>query len=74
MRQAVSDYLTGRWRDGTLVGTKPEDAFFVRCDRSTMTQDDIDGGRLVCMVGVATLTPAEFAIIRIMQLTAAAKA
>ena len=38
-----------------------------------MTQDDIDGGRLFCLVGVAPVKPAEFVIIRIMQSTTAAK-
>jgi uncharacterized protein len=61
----VSDHLTTRWREGALLGQRAEDAFFVRCDRSTMTQADIDAGRLVCEVGIAPLKPAEFVIIRI---------
>ncbi len=48
-------------------------ACFVRCDRTTMTQDDIDNGRLVCHVGVAAVRPAEFAIIRIGRWTAEAQ-
>lgn len=48
-------------------------AFFVRCDRTTMTQDDIDNGRLVCHVGVAAVRPAEFVIIRIGRWTAEAQ-
>jgi uncharacterized protein len=40
------------------------------CDRSTMTQNDLDNGRLVCLVGVAPLRPAEFVIFRIGQWTA----
>ncbi len=52
-------------RSGALIGTKPEDAFFVRCDSSTMTQDDIDDGRLIAEIGVAPVRPAEFVIIRI---------
>ena len=55
---------------GGLLGAKPEDAFFVRCDRTTMTQDDIDNGRLVCLIGVAPVRPAEFVIFRIGQWTA----
>jgi uncharacterized protein len=73
VRQEVAEYLIGQWRDGALVGTKPTDAFFVRCDQTTMTQDDIDNGRLICLVGVAAVKPAEFVIIRIAQLTADAK-
>ena len=43
---AVENFLTTVWRDGALLGSRPEHAFFVKCDRSTMTQDDIDNGRL----------------------------
>ena len=70
VRGQVEDFLFGRWRDGALAGTTPGDAFFVRCDRSTMTQDDLENGRLVCLVGVAPLKPAEFVIFRIGQWTA----
>ncbi len=66
-RQAVSTFLTRVWRDGALAGTKPEQAFFVTCDRTTMTQDDIDNGRLIMLIGVAPVKPAEFVIIRIGQ-------
>ena len=45
----------------------------MRCDRSTMTQNDLDNGRLVCLIGVAPLKPAEFVIFRIGQWTADAK-
>jgi Bacteriophage tail sheath protein len=67
------DWLTARWRDEALAGATPEQAFFVRCDRSTMTQDDIDAGRLVCVVGVAPVRPAELVVLRIGQWTAEAK-
>jgi phage tail sheath protein FI len=63
--QSVSAFLTRVWRDGALMGLKPEEAFFVKCDRTTMTQDDIDNGRLIMLVGVAPVYPAEFVIIRI---------
>lgn len=66
-RQSLSNFLTTAWRDGALMGTTPEEAFYVTCDRSTMTQDDIDNGRLVAEVGVAPVKPAEFVIIRITQ-------
>jgi phage tail sheath protein FI len=49
------------------MGTKASDAFFVRCDRTTMTQDDIENGRLIMIVGVAPVYPAEFVIIQIGQ-------
>ena len=65
VRQDAADILTTVWRNGQLVGSKAEEAFFVRCDRTTMTQDDIDNGRLIVEVGVAPVKPAEFVIIRI---------
>ena len=73
VRQSVTDFLTGVWRDGALQGTTPEEAFYVKCDRTTMTQDDIDKGRLIIEVGVAPVKPAEFVIFRITQWTAGAE-
>ena len=66
----VSNFLYAEWRKGALRGVKPEEAFFVRCDRSTMTQDDLDNGRLVIEIGVAAVRPAEFVVFRIGQWTA----
>jgi phage tail sheath protein FI len=65
VRQTVTEFLLNNWRDGALMGTKPEEAFFVRCDRSSMTQNDIDTGRLIAEIGVAPVRPAEFVVIRI---------
>ena len=65
VRRAISNFLTQVWRNGALEGTKVEEAFFVKCDRTTMTQTDIDQGRLICLVGVAPVKPAEFVIVRI---------
>jgi hypothetical protein len=73
VRSSVTDLLTAEFASGALAGTKAEQAFFVRCDRTTMTQDDLDNGRLVCVVGVAPVRPAEFVIFRIGQWTADAK-
>ena len=70
VRSAVTDFLYNEWTNGRLLGSTPKAAYFVRCDRSTMTQNDIDNGRLVCEVGVAPLRPAEFVIFRIGQKTA----
>ncbi len=70
VRRSVEDFLLNEWQMGALLGDKPEKAFFVKCDRTTMTQNDLDNGRLVCLVGVAALTPAEFVIFRIGQWTA----
>jgi uncharacterized protein len=69
VRRQVADFLMALWQLGRLVGAKPEDAFFVRCDPTTMTQDDLDNGRLVVLVGFAPLKPAEFEILRIGQRT-----
>ncbi|MCX6595574.1 MAG: phage tail sheath subtilisin-like domain-containing protein [Acidobacteria bacterium] len=69
IRQTVEDFLLVLWRDGALMGDKPEDAFFVRCDRTTMTQNDLDNGRMICLVGVAPTKPAEFVIFRVGQWT-----
>lgn len=70
VRQTITNFLIGVWRANMLMGTTPEEAFFVRCDRTTMTQDDIDNGRLICVIGVAPVKPAEFVIFRIAQWTA----
>lgn len=70
IRISVEDFLYNEWRNGHLLGPTPKHAYFVRCDRSTMTQNDLDNGRLVCEIGVAPLKPAEFVIFRIGQKTA----
>ncbi len=67
VRRTVEDFLLNEWKSSRLMGVTPEEAFFVRCDRTTMTQNDIDNGRLICLVGVAPLRPAEFVIFRIGQ-------
>jgi phage tail sheath protein FI len=67
VRATITEFLTRVWRDGALMGTKVEEAFFVKCDRTTMTQDDIDNGRLICIIGIAPVKPAEFVIFRIAQ-------
>ena len=73
IRETVSGFLYNEWRSGALLGATPEEAYFVRCDRSTMTQNDLDNGRLICLIGVAALKPAEFVIFRIGQKTADAR-
>ncbi|HEU4455542.1 MAG TPA: phage tail sheath subtilisin-like domain-containing protein [Longimicrobium sp.] len=73
VRQTIASFLYNEWRNGALLGTDPKQAYFVRCDRSTMTQNDLDNGRLVCLVGVAVVKPAEFVIFRIGQKTADAR-
>ena len=70
VRRTIEDFLLNEWQNGALLGDKPEKAYFVKCDRSTMSQNDLDNGRLVCLIGVAALRPAEFVIFRIGQWTA----
>jgi uncharacterized protein len=67
--RSVSDFLTGLWMQDMLMGATKEQAFFVRCDNTTMTQTDIDSGRLIVLVGIAPVYPAEFVIFRIGQWT-----
>jgi phage tail sheath protein FI len=70
IRLVASDYLMTLFLSGTLKGAKPEEAYFVRCDRTTMTQNDIDNGRIIVLVGFAPTQPAEFVVIRIALMTA----
>jgi phage tail sheath protein FI len=70
IKRTVEDFLLDQWQGGAMLGDKPEQGFFVKCDRTTMTQNDLDNGRMVCLVGVAALTPAEFVIFRVGQWTA----
>jgi hypothetical protein len=70
VRHTIEDFLLVTWKTGALMGTKPEEAYFVRCDRTTMTQNDLDNGRLICLIGVSPTKPAEFVIFRIGQWTA----
>ena len=68
--RTIESFLATCWRDGALAGTSPDQAFFVECGPTTMTQDDIDNGRLICQIGIAPVKPAEFVIFRLTQKTA----
>lgn len=70
--RTIETFLATCWRDGALAGSSPSEAFFVECGPTTMTQDDIDNGRLICKIGIAPVKPAEFVIFRITQKTASA--
>jgi phage tail sheath protein FI len=72
VKQTITEFLRTQWRLGALFGATEEEAFFVRVDRSTMTDDDINNGRLIVVIGIAPVRPAEFVIFRIAQLTASA--
>lgn len=69
VKRTIEMFLASTWRSGALAGTSPSEAFFVEIGRSTMTQDDIDNGRLICVIGAAPVKPAEFVIFRIGQYT-----
>ncbi len=73
VKDSIDSFLRNEFAEGRLLGTSPAEAYFVRCDRTTMTQNDLDNGRLVCLIGVALLKPAEFVIFRIGQFTADAR-
>ena len=63
----ITAFLTNVWRAGALFGTKPEEAFFVRCDAETNPPEVRDLGQVVTEIGVAVVKPAEFVIFRISQ-------
>ncbi len=69
VQRTINGFLTSLWRDGALAGSSEGEAFFCTVDSTTMTKDDIDNGRLICMIGVAPVKPAEFVIFRISQKT-----
>ncbi len=73
VKRTIDVFLNGLWRNGYLAGAASSDAFFVNIGRDTMSQDDIDNGRLVCVIGVAPVKPAEFVIFRISQKTSSAE-
>ncbi|MDD3569872.1 MAG: phage tail sheath subtilisin-like domain-containing protein [Lachnospiraceae bacterium] len=69
VRRTIEIFLGDVWRTGALAGTTEDEAFFVDIGQNTMTQGDIDAGRLICVIGVAPTKPAEFVIFRITQKT-----
>jgi uncharacterized protein len=69
VHRTIDAFLTRVWRGGALMGSSPGEAFFIDISRNTMTQDDIDNGRLICVIGIAPVKPAEFVIFRITQKT-----
>ncbi|MFD2114149.1 phage tail sheath family protein [Paenibacillus yanchengensis] len=69
VHRTIDAFLTRVWRGGALQGTSPAEAFYIDISNNTMTQDDIDNGRLICVVGIAPVKPAEFVIFRLTQKT-----
>jgi phage tail sheath protein FI len=68
IRLNVGTFLHGLFRQGAFQGQTPREAYFVKCDRETTTQDDINRGIVNIVVGFAPLKPAEFVIIKIQQM------
>jgi phage tail sheath protein FI len=73
VKDTIRLFLRSQWRGGALFGRTEDEAFFITCDRTTMTQDDILNGRLICEIGIAPVRPAEFVIFRVFQHTAEAQ-
>ena len=68
VQRTISSFLTLLWRQGALMGTAPEQAFYVKCDDETNPPEVIDAGQLVVEIGLAPVKPAEFVIFRIGQM------
>lgn len=68
IRLNVGAFMQNLFRQGAFQGTSPREAYFVKCDKETTTQNDIDRGIVNIVVGFAPLKPAEFVIIKIQQI------
>jgi hypothetical protein len=68
IRLTINAFMLSLFNQGAFQGTKPSDAFFVKCDSQTTTQTDIENGVVNILVGFAPLLPAEFVVISIAQL------
>jgi phage tail sheath protein FI len=68
IRKRVNAFMQQLFGAGAFQGSKPEDAYFVKCDAGTMTRDDIANGTLNVVVGFAPLRPAEFVVLRLQQM------
>jgi phage tail sheath protein FI len=71
---SVSGFMTALWREGGLFGASAAEAYFVRCDQTTMTPADIANGTLNIVVGFAPVKPAEFVVLQIQQIAGQAQA
>jgi phage tail sheath protein FI len=68
IRLNVGAFMHGLFRQGAFQGQTPRDAYFVKCDKETTTQDDINKGIVNILVGFAPLKPAEFVVIKLQQI------
>ena len=69
LRGVTDGFLNTLYRSGALQGSRPSDAYFVKCDSETTTLQDIENGTVNIIIGFAPLKPAEFVIIKIGQKT-----
>jgi hypothetical protein len=67
LTHSLTVLLEGIWSKGGLRGTKPTDAFYVKCDAKNNPQTVIDRGQLICEVGIAVAAPMEFLVFEIRQ-------
>jgi hypothetical protein len=67
IRLIVGDFMNNLFRQGAFQGITPREAYFVKCDRVTTTQNDINLGVVNILVGFAPLKPAEFVVIKLQQ-------
>ena len=68
IRLNIGDFMHNLFRQGAFQGSTPQEAYLVKCDKETTTQQDINLGIVNILVGFAPLKPAEFVVIRIAQL------
>ncbi len=68
IRLNVGAFMHNLFRQGAFQGTTPREAYFVKCDKETTTQNDIDLGIVNIVVGFAPLKPAEFVVIQLQQI------
>lgn len=68
LRLNINAFMTSLFRQQAFQGTSPQEAFYVRCDKTTTTQDDRNKGIVNVEVGFAPLKPAEFVVIKIQQI------
>jgi phage tail sheath protein FI len=73
IRLAAGSFMNGLFRQGAFKGAKASDAYFVKCDAETTTQNDIDLGIVNVVVGFAPLKPAEFVIVVVRQIAGQAQ-
>jgi phage tail sheath protein FI len=67
IRLNVGAFMQNLFRQGAFQGSSPRDAYFVKVDSETTTQNEINLGIVNIVVGFAPLKPAEFVIVRIQQ-------